>query len=138
MSDTAPSQQHKVILGIDDSQDDLGLLNLVLMGAGYQFVGADNPTDGFNLLLRCPPRLILLDVQMPVLDGFEVCRRLRTMPEARNIPIAFLTAYKTSEDVRQGLAAGGNDFIIKPFQRDKLLARVHHWTNRRVSTLPTA
>lgn len=122
----------KVVLGIDDSPDDLGLLNLILMSAGYSFVSADNPDVGCNLVLRCTPRLILLDVQMPQADGFQVCRRLRSMPETQHIPIAFLTARKTRDDVRQGLAAGGNDFIIKPFERDTLLARVHHWTTRRV------
>jgi len=123
--------QSKIVLGIDDSPDDLGLLNLILMGAGYTFV-ASEPAECFNLVLRCAPRLILLDIQMPGIDGFDVCRRLRSMPEIRHVPIAFLTALKTREDVKQGVAAGGNDFIIKPFERDKLLARVHHWTNRRV------
>ncbi|MBV8535614.1 MAG: response regulator [Alphaproteobacteria bacterium] len=121
----------KVVLGVDDSPEDLGLLNLILMGAGYTFV-ASAPADCFNLVLRCAPRLILLDIQMPELDGFEACRRLRSMPEARHIPIAFLTASKTRQDVTRGLEVGGNDFLIKPFERDKLLARVHHWTNRRL------
>jgi len=133
MSDAnAPRDRAKVVLGIDDSTDDLGLLNLILMGAGYTFVSANNPDDGCNLVLRAPPRLILLDIQMPKVDGFETCRRLRSMPEAQHIPIAFLTARKTRDDVKRGLEVGGNDFIIKPFQRDALLARVHHWTNRRV------
>jgi CheY-like chemotaxis protein len=129
MSETSPHS--KVVLGVDDSPEDLGLLNLILMGAGYSFV-ASAPAECFNLVLRCAPRLILLDVQMPQMDGFEACRRLRTMPEARHIPIAFLTALKTREDVRRGLEVGGNDVIVKPFERDKLLARVQHWTNRRV------
>jgi DNA-binding response OmpR family regulator len=118
-------------MGIDDSPEDLGLLNLILMGAGFSFV-ASSPAECFNLVLRCAPRLILLDIQMPDIDGFDVCRRLRSMPEVRQVPIAFLTALKTREDVKQGMAVGGNDFIIKPFERDKLLARVHHWTSRRV------
>lgn len=129
MNDT--SSHSKVVLGVDDSPEDLGLLNLILMGAGYSFV-ASTPAECFNLVLRCAPRLILLDVQMPQLDGFEACRRLRSMPEARHIPIAFLTARKTRDDVKRGMDVGGNDFIIKPFERDKLLARVHHWTGRRV------
>ena len=127
---TEPSHS-KVVLGVDDSPEDLGLLNLILMGAGYSFV-ASEPAECFNLVLRCAPRLILLDIQMPQLDGFEACRRLRSMPEARNIPIAFLTARKTRDDVKRGMEVGGNDFIIKPFVRDKLLARVQHWTSRRV------
>jgi CheY-like chemotaxis protein len=121
----------KVVMGIDDNPAELGLLNAILMGAGYTFVASD-AAECFNLVLGCAPRLILLDVQMPGIDGFDVCRRLRSMPEVRQVPIAFLTGYKRHEDVRQGMAAGGNDFIIKPFERAKLLARVDHWTSRRV------
>jgi len=126
------SESHsKVVLGIDDNPAELGLLNQILMRAGYTFVASD-AAECFNLVLRCAPRLILLDIQMPGVDGFDVCRRLRSMPELRQVPIAFLTGNKRHEDVRQGMAAGGNDFIIKPFDRDTLLARVNHWTSRRV------
>ena len=64
------------------------------------------------------------------MDGFETCRKLREMPELGRVPIAFLTARKTPEDVRHGLDVGGNDFIVKPFDPGKLLERVAHWTSR--------
>ena len=74
---------------------------------------------------------------MPDMDGFEVCRRLRAVPEGRVIPVAFLTALKTRDDVRAGIAAGGNDFILKPIDRAKLLERVSVWSNRRIEpTVP--
>ena len=85
------------------------------------------------LALRVDPKVILLDIQMPEMDGFETCRRLRGMFLLKTVPVAFLTARKSSEDVREGLAAGGNDFIVKPFDPEKLLARVDHWMGRRIT-----
>src|SRR5215472_4650971 len=123
----------KLILAIDDSPEDLALLNATVMGAGYTFVGAGSGEDALSLLHRCTPRLILLDIQMPGLDGIETCRRLRENPQLRSVPIAFLSARKTRGDVQEGLAAGGNDFIVKPINRDALLQRVHHWTNHRIA-----
>jgi DNA-binding response OmpR family regulator len=85
------------------------------------------------MLTRVTPRLILLDIQMPEMDGLETCRRIRAIRELAQVPVAFLTASKSAEDVRAGLAAGGNDFIVKPFDIQKLLLRVEHWTTRRIA-----
>ena len=123
----------KLILAVDDSPEDLALLNAIVMGAGYTFVGAASGEDALSLVHRCTPRLILLDIQMPGLGGVETCRRLRENPQLRTVPIAFLTACKTRGDVKEGLAAGGNDFIVKPIHRDTLLQRVQHWTNHRIA-----
>jgi DNA-binding response OmpR family regulator len=70
---------------------------------------------------------------MPVMDGFETCRRLRAIYALKHTPLAFLTARKSADDVRAGLAAGGNDFIIKPFDPGRLIARVAHWTGKRLA-----
>ena len=77
------------------------------------------------------PRLVLLDVRMPGMDGYETCRRLRAMPALARVAVVFLTARKSSADVRARLEAGGDDFIVKPFDPAKLIARVVHWTSRR-------
>ena len=68
---------------------------------------------------------------MPVLDGFETCRLLRRNSEFSTLPVAFLTVSKRAEDLHAGLDAGGNDFILKPFEVPKLLLRVAHWCGRR-------
>jgi DNA-binding response OmpR family regulator len=73
-----------------------------------------------------------LDVEMPHLNGFDTCARLRTNMALRNTPIVFLTARQTAEDVQRCIAVGGNDFVIKPFDVEKLAARVDFWTNRRL------
>jgi len=123
----------KLILAVDDSPEDLALLNTILMAAGYTVVGSASGEDCLSLIHRCTPRLILLDIQMPGLGGIETCRRLRENPQLKTVPIAFLTACKTRGDLREGVAAGGNDFIAKPINRDTLLQRVQHWMNHRVA-----
>jgi CheY-like chemotaxis protein len=122
----------KIVYGVDDNPANLKFLEETLTEAGYTFVGFSGGLDCVSAIFRAPPKLILLDVQMPVIDGFETCRRLRALPEGRAIPVAFLTGMKTREYVRAGVMAGGNDFIIKPFDRLKLLERVQMWTSRRI------
>ena len=93
---------------------------------------ARSGSECLSLVMRATPRLVLLDIEMPAMDGFETCRRLRTMDATKHIPVAFLTARKSAEDVKLGVAVGGNDFIVKPFDRAKLVDRIQHWTSRRV------
>jgi CheY-like chemotaxis protein len=124
----------KIVLGVDDAPENVLLLQAVVKSGGYTFVAAKNGAECLTLIHRIIPRLILLDIQMPDMDGFETCRRLRANPTLRHIPIAFLTALKSAADVTTGLAAGGNDFIVKPFDPAKLLARVKHWTGRSVDS----
>ena len=128
----------KIVLVVDDSPEILSLITAMLSGAGYTVVGASSGENCLALVHRCPPRMILLDVQMPGIDGFETCRRLREHPQLKTTPIAFLTALKTRGDVKEGLTAGGNDFIVKPVSRDALLQRVQHWTSHRVAPVKSA
>jgi DNA-binding response OmpR family regulator len=85
------------------------------------------------LVMRVVPQLILLDIQMSEMDGFETCRRLRADMRFKHLPIAFLTARQSVEDVRTGTAAGGNDFIVKPFDHEKFVERLSYWTRRQVN-----
>jgi CheY-like chemotaxis protein len=137
-ADLKSTNRSKVVLGADDSPEDLALMNAMLTGAGYNFVSATSGEDCLALVYMYTPCLILLDIQMPGLGGIETCRRLREIPEAKTIPIAFVTVSKTREDLKLGLAAGGNDFIVKPIQSDAFLKRVQHWTNRRVGVTASA
>lgn len=121
-----------VVLGVDDQVENVSLLAALLEAQGFTFFGTTSPTECFGLAARVSPKLILLDVQMPGMNGYETCRRLRAMREVQDVPIAFLTGRKSVEDVKAGLAAGGNDFIVKPFDPGKLLQRVEHWTQRSV------
>lgn len=126
---TSDHRRSKIILAVDDAEENLQILRSVITSAGYSFIGVSGGPECLNLAWRLRPSLVLLDVQMPEMTGFEVCRRLRAGREYTGVPIVFLTASKTVEDVQAGIAAGGNDFIIKPFDAQMLIGRIHHWTS---------
>ncbi len=126
----ASSRRSKIVMGVDDAPESLALLNAVVTGAGYSFIGVNSGAECIRLIARSQPRLLLLDIEMPEMDGIELCRRIRALRDYVKIPIAFLTAKKTGEAVRAGIGAGGNDFIVKPFDVIKLLERVNHWVTR--------
>ena len=130
------SNKNKVVIGVDDLPQHLRLLQQCVLSGGYTFIGASGGLECLKLVSRIEPRLILLDVQMPEIDGFETCRRLRALPALSHVPVAFLTSRNATEDVRAGLAAGGNDFILKPVVIARLMERVNYWTSRRVSMGP--
>lgn len=133
MTNVTGGRATKIVLGVDDSQQSLAVLAAVLSAAGYTFLSVGSGRECLTMLTRVMPRLILLDIQMPDMDGLETCRRIRAIRETAQVPVAFLTASNSSDDVRAGLAAGGNDFIVKPFDIKKLVARVEHWTTRRIA-----
>ena len=113
------------ILAVDD---DLGLLQLMremLARQGYQVLVADNGPLALDLALQEHPDLILLDVMMPEMDGFEVCRRLRQDPRTADILITFVTAKGKLEDKEDGFGAGGDDYLVKPFSMRELVLRVN-------------
>lgn len=127
------ANKNKVVIGVDDLPQHLRLLQQCIVSAGYTFFGATGGLECLQLVARIQPRLILLDVQMPEVDGFETCRRLRVDTSLNYVPIAFLTSRSSPEDVKLGLAAGGNDFILKPVSVQRLMERVRYWTSRRVA-----
>ena len=129
----AANNRSKIIVGVDDVPESLALVDHIVSDAGYTFMGAGGGAECLALVARIVPQLILLDVEMPKMDGFETCRLLRADGRLTHVPIAFLTARKSSEDVRKGMAAGGNDFVLKPFDRAKLIERLNYWTRHRVN-----
>ena len=112
------------ILIIDDEISNLQLLTQLLSDAGYQIRAAKEPKFTIESAKSQPPNLILLDVRMPEMDGFEVCRRLKQDERTRDIPVIFISALQDVEDKVRGFEAGGVDFISKPFQEEEVLARV--------------
>ena len=115
----------KTILIIDDEEPIRVLLKLTLQSAGYDSVlEASNGEDGLALAMRYKPDLILLDLMLPGMDGLSVCRRLKSSPDTRMIPIIMLTAKSDESDIVVGLEMGANDYITKPFSRKVLTARI--------------
>ena len=125
-----PTNQNSInltgdILIVDDEIPNLQLLTQVLSDAGYQSVRPiKRPQLAMESALAQPPNLILLDVGMPGMDGFEVCRRLKQEEATRDIPVIFVSALQDVEDRIRGFEVGGVDFISKPFQESEVLARV--------------
>jgi two-component system, sensor histidine kinase and response regulator len=111
------------ILAVDDNPDNLILLETILESEGYKVELVSNGTSALQQIAQAPPDLILLDVMMPEMDGYEVTRRIRQNREISYIPILLITAYHDASVV-EGLDAGADDFIRKPFDHEELLARV--------------
>ena len=112
------------ILIIDDTSANLSLLLTILKQAGYMVRASINPALGLQSALTKPPGLVLLDIRMPEMNGFEVCRRMKLDERTRDVPVIFVSAQNEIEDRVKGLELGGVDFISRPFQREEILARV--------------
>jgi diguanylate cyclase (GGDEF)-like protein len=113
------------LLLVDDEDVNLYALKLVLESRGYNCVTATNGVDALRAAEEKNPDAILLDIQMPVMDGYEVCRRLKQNETTAAIPLLFLTArYRDHLEVAKGLDLGANDYVTKPFSPQELLARV--------------
>ena len=116
--------RRKGIMVVDDSREALKLLTDTLVHEGYTVRPTNSGEHALAAVAAEPPELILLDIRMPVLDGFEVCRRLKSQEASRDIPILFLSAGTEPEERVKCFEMGGVDFIPKPFQRGEFLARV--------------
>ncbi len=112
------------ILVVDDDAPVLRALKRVLESAGYQVSTASDGQEALAMIARARPDLLVLDIIMPRMDGLEVCRRVRADPFVAKLPILFLTAKSRPADVAQGLDAGGDDFLSKPFDVVELPARI--------------
>jgi two-component system KDP operon response regulator KdpE len=109
------------ILVIDDEESVVELLRILLELKGYEVIRAYRAEDGLRKAYRTQPDLVLLDIMMPDMDGWEVCRRLR---ELSDVPIVFLTARTDVKEIVKGLELGADDYILKPYDNDELIARI--------------
>jgi len=123
--DSAGSKRHEsAILIIDDDSNNLAIVSAILEEYRYTIFVAEDGESGIRRALLTKPDLILLDVLMPGIDGFETCRRLKGMEGTRDIPVIFMTALAELDHKVRGFAAGAVDYVTKPLQREEVLARV--------------
>lgn len=113
------------ILIVDDTPENLRVLVQLLQEQGYHVRPVPNGAHALNSAKKKPPDLILLDIMMPQMDGFEVCRRLKADDQTHEIPIIFISALDEGLDKATAFSVGGVDYITKPFQAEELYARVH-------------
>ena len=114
------------VLIIDDVDTNVLLLKLLISKAGYKILTATNGQEAIKLVEENNPDLILLDIMMPIMDGHEVAKKLKEMPDKANIPIIFLSALSSTEDIVKGFKLGAADYITKPFNKEELLTRINH------------
>ena len=132
MQDDTPVSDR--ILVVDDSEDSRRLIALIFRKAGYEVVEAISGEEALEKVVALAPDLILLDILMPGIDGFEVCRQLKADEATGEIPVIFMSALEEARDKIRGLELGGADYITKPFNRGEALARVrNHLTLRRLT-----
>jgi formate hydrogenlyase transcriptional activator len=126
------AQGNTSILVVDDTPANIGFLLETLSKAGHRVRVATDGESALEQAQYSPPCLILLDVMMPGIDGFETCRRLRRMPKLAQIPVIFMTALSDAQDKVRAFEAGADDYITKPFQYEEVVARVQTQLSRRL------
>ena len=113
------------VLLVDDEEVNIYALKIILESRSYQCLTASSGVEALRIAVEALPDAILLDIQMPGMDGYEVCQQLKKDPRTEPIPIVFLTArHCDNEEIVRGLELGANDYITKPFNQEELLARV--------------
>lgn len=117
----------KRILIVEDQEDNRRIMRDLLVASGYTLVEATTGEEGLALADRERPDLILMDIQLPGLDGYEVTRRIKANPALKLIPIIAVTSYALSGDDRKAFAAGCDGYVTKPFSPRQLLAKIREY-----------
>jgi two-component system cell cycle response regulator DivK len=117
----------KCILVIEDQEDNRQILRDLLSNVGYEMVEAENGEDGISAAMDHRPDLILMDIQLPVIDGYEATRRIKADPSLAGIPIIAVTSYALSGDEDKALAAGCDAYVPKPYSPRELLAKIREF-----------
>lgn len=118
------------ILVIEDEKDILELVEISLQLGGFEVAKAIDGLEGLEKAISEKPDLILLDIKLPKLSGYDVCKKLKEIPITKDIPVVFLTARGQDHEIRAGFESGGDDYIVKPFAPDELPRKVREILNR--------
>ena len=117
-------ERDTVVLVVDDNQQNRELLQAYLEDVDCYTVAANDGLEALEILAKDPPDLVLLDVMMPKMSGFEVCRRIKNNPKTTDIPVIMVTALNEFGDIERGIDSGTDDFLSKPVNKLELLTRV--------------
>jgi DNA-binding response OmpR family regulator len=119
------------IVVVDDDPAVVRAVTAVLEAAGYRVEGARDQREALRAVLEDPPALVVLDVNMPGLDGWELCDILRRQSHTRDVPVLFLTGRVDVRDQITAMQVGGSDYVTKPFRPEELRAKVDSWVRKR-------
>lgn len=122
------------VLAIDDDPGSLQVIEAVGAIAGFDLTTSNRPLECLDLMLEMDPDVVLLDVMMPEITGFELCRQIKSHPDLRFVPVVLITALDSKKDLLEGLEVGCDDFMSKPFDRTILTTRVRSLANLRAAT----
>jgi two-component system cell cycle response regulator DivK len=117
----------KSILIVEDQEDNRQILRDLLSSTDYEMVEAENGQEALDAVARKRPDLILMDIQLPVMDGYEATRRIKANPEWQSIPVIVVTSYALSGDAEKARAAGCDDYVTKPYSPRQLLAKIREY-----------
>ena len=115
------------ILVVEDQEDNRQILRDLLSNAGYEMTEAVDGQEALAEVAKQRPDLILMDIQLPVMDGYEATRRIRTSPDLKSVPIIAVTSYALAGDEGKALAAGCDAYVTKPFSPRQLLAKIREY-----------
>jgi two-component system, OmpR family, alkaline phosphatase synthesis response regulator PhoP len=141
MSIQNESNEKPLILVVDDNEQNLELIVAYLEDVNCRTISAGNGTEALEIIREKTPDLVLLDVMMPKISGFEVCRRMKSDPQTADIPVIMVTALNEMADIEKAINSGTDDFLSKPVNKWELITRVKtmlklkHLTDRLERTL---
>ncbi len=120
------------ILVVDDEPDIVRVIVKILEARGHQVASAKDGVEALEAVAAAPPDVVILDVNLPRLDGYEVCRRIKADPRSAHVPVVMMTAaYVSVDDAREGARAGADEYVIKPFLREVLIHNVERLIPQR-------
>ena len=117
----------KSILVVEDQEDNRQILRDLLGASDYEMVEAEKGQEAIDAVAKKKPDLILMDIQLPVMDGYEATRRIKANPDWKSIPIIVVTSYALSGDAEKARAAGCDDYVTKPYSPRQLLAKIREY-----------
>jgi two-component system, cell cycle response regulator DivK len=120
----------KRILVVEDQPDGRQIIRDMLAGTGYEIAEAENGEEALTAIAKQRPDLILMDIQLPIMDGYTATRLIKTDPALRSIPIIAVTSYALAVEERKARAAGCDDYVTKPFSPRQLLAKIRQYMPR--------
>jgi two-component system, cell cycle response regulator DivK len=115
----------KRILMVEDTEDNRQIIRDLMESVGYELLEAEDGAAGVAMAVEHKPDLILMDIQLPIMDGYEACRRIKANPDLRHIPIIAVTSYALSGDETKTRDAGCDSYVAKPFSPRQLLAKIN-------------